>query len=115
MQPSLGGQNTLRGFADYRFHDRNALLVTAEARFALMTHVDLATFWDAGNVAERFGDLDLDKRSWGMGFRLHSRRETFARFDMAHSEEGWKFLFRLNDPLHLSRLTKRTAPVPFVP
>lgn len=115
LQPSLGGHNSLRGYADYRFHDRNMLLVNAEARIAMMTHVDAALFWDAGNVAPRVGDLNLDKRSWGAGLRLHTRRQTYARFDMARGDEGWRFTFRLTDPLHLSRLTRRTAPVPFVP
>jgi outer membrane protein assembly factor BamA len=115
LQPSLGGHNSLRGYGDYRFHDRNLLLVNAEARIAMMTHVDTAIFWDAGNVAARFGDLNLDQRSWGVGLRLHSRRQTYARFDVARGNEGWRFLFRMNDPLQLNRLKKRTATVPFAP
>jgi hypothetical protein len=115
LQPSLGGHNTLRGYSDYRFHDRNSLVVNVEARLALFTHVDAAVFADAGNVAARMSDLNLDKRSYGVGWRMHSRESTFARFDIAHGAEGWRFLFRLTDPLHLSRLTRRLAPVPFVP
>jgi Omp85 superfamily domain len=115
LQPSLGGANTLRGYTDYRFHDRNMLVLNLETRVALMTHMDVAVFLDAGNVAPRIGDLDLDKRSYGAGLRLHSRRNTFARVDVARGGEGWRFLFRLNDPLSLSRLLRRTAPVPFVP
>ena len=91
------------------------LLLNLETRVALMTHVDVAAFLDAGNVASRIGDLNLDKRSYGIGFRLHARRNTFARFDLARGDEGWRFVFRLNDPLSLSRLLRRTAPVPFVP
>jgi hypothetical protein len=115
LQPSLGGHNTLRGFTDYRFHDRNLLVVNVEARFAIFTHVDAAVFVDAGNVAPYLSDLNLDKRSYGVGWRLHSRQSTFARLDLAHGAEGWNFLFRLSDPLHLGRLTRRLAPVPFVP
>ena len=115
LQPSLGGSTTLRGYADYRYHDRNMLVVNAEARVALMTHLDAAVFADAGNVAPRLGDLNLDKRSYGAGLRLHSRRNTFARLDVARGGEGWRVLFRLNDPLSLSRLLRRTAPIPFVP
>ena len=115
LQPSLGGHNTLRGYVDFRFHDRNLLAVNAEARFAIFTHLDAAIFADAGNVAPRVADLNLDKRSYGVGWRLHSREWTFARFDVARGGEGWQFLFRLNDPLHLSRLMRRMAPVPFVP
>jgi outer membrane protein assembly factor BamA len=115
LLPSLGGSNTLRSFTDYRFHDRNMLAANAELRIAMMTHVDLAMFADAGNVAPQIGDLDLDKRSYGAGLRFHTRRQTFARIDIAHGSEGWKYLFRLNDPLSLSRLQRRAAAVPFVP
>ncbi len=115
MLPSLGGANTLRSFADYRFHDRNMLVANAELRIAMMTHVDLAMFADAGNVAARIHDLDLDKRSYGAGLRFHARRLTFARIDVAQGNEGWRFLFRLTDPFALSRLERRAAVVPFVP
>lgn len=115
LQPSLGGRNSLRSYADYRFRDRHLLLFNSEARLALMTHVDAAVFVDAGNVAARVADLDIDKRSYGAGLRLHSRRQTFARFDVAHGDEGWHVLFRLTDPLSLSRIGRKTAPAPFVP
>lgn len=115
MLPSLGGANTLRSFTDYRFHDRNLLVANAELRIAMMTHVDLAMFADAGNVAARFEDLNLDKQSYGAGLRFHTRRQTFARVDVAQGTEGWRFLFRLTDPFALSRLERRTVVVPFVP
>lgn len=115
LQPSLGGANSLRGYADYRFHDRNMLVVNAEARIALMTHMDLALFADAGNVAAERRDLDLAKQSFGAGLRLHTRRMTFARIDAARGDEGWRFLFRLTDPLDLARLSRRSASAPFVP
>jgi hypothetical protein len=115
MLPSLGGAKTLRSFADYRFHDRHMVVANVELKLALMTHLDLAVFGDAGNVASRFEDLDFAKRSYGVGLRLHTRRQTFALADVAHGAEGWRLLLRLNEPLALSRLAKRAASVPFVP
>jgi hypothetical protein len=115
LQPSLGGVNTLRSYADYRFHDNNMAMATAELRFALMTHLDFALFTDAGNVARRARDLDFERRSYGAGFRLHTRRETFALLDVANGDEGWRVLFRLKDPLALARLSKKSTLVPFVP
>jgi hypothetical protein len=115
LLPSLGGANSLRSFADYRFHDRNMAVANAELRLAMMTHVDLAFFTDAGNVAARIQDLNLDKRSYGAGLRLHTRRQTFARFDAATGAEGWRFLFRLTDPLAFTRLERRASVVPSVP
>lgn len=111
MLPSLGGSSSLRSFADYRFHDRNMVLANAELRLAMMTHVDLAFFADAGNVAPRFEDLNLDKQSFGGGLRFHTRRQTFARIDVANGAEGWRFLFRLNDPLAFKRLERRATVV----
>jgi hypothetical protein len=46
---------------------------------------------------------------------MHTPQSTFARFDVAHGDEGWRFMFRLTDPLHLTRLSRRTAAIPFVP
>ena len=115
LLPSLGGSNTLRSFADYRFHDRSMALANVELRLALMTHVDLAFFTDAGNVAARVEDLNLDKRSYGAGLRLHTRRQTFARMDIANGAEGWRVLFRLTDPLAFTRLERRASVVPSVP
>jgi hypothetical protein len=115
LQPNMGGVNTLRSFTDYRFRDNNMLVFSAELRLALMTHLDVALFADAGNVAARVDDLDLEKRSYGAGFRLHTRRETFAMVDMATGDEGWRVSFRLKDPLSFGRITKRALLVPFVP
>lgn len=115
LQPSLGGVNTLRSYTDYRFHDDNMLVAQAELRLALMTHLDVAVFADAGNVAARAGDLDLAKRSYGAGLRLHTRRETFAMVDAATGDEGWRVSFRLKDPLGLGRINKRAFLAPFVP
>ena len=115
LQPSLGGSSSLRAYESYRFHDRNMLLATAELRVKLFTHIDWAVFADAGNVAATIGDLNLDRRAYGMGFRVHTDRATIARIDAAHGDEGWRLTFRINDPFRLSRVGKRTAPLPFAP
>ena len=117
MLPSLGGQNTLRGYRDYRFHDRDLLALSAESRWALTTHVDGAVFLDAGTVAPRVDDFRLSrlKTSYGVGVRVHTRTTTLGRFDVGHSREGWRFLFKLNDPLELKRSSRRSTVAPFVP
>ena len=115
LLPSLGGHNTLRAYPDYRFHDRNLVLVNSELRVAMMTHVDASVFVDAGNVAAHLGDLNLDRRSYGAGLRVHTRRQTFARLDVARGDEGWRLVVRLSEPFDLSRLARRTPAVPFVP
>jgi hypothetical protein len=115
MLPSLGGNNSLRSYDDYRFHDQNLLLANVESRWTLWTHLDGALFLDAGNVGARVQDLNLDKLSVGGGLRLHTGKATFARLDVAYGAEGWNAVFRTSDPLRLARLTRRVAAVPFVP
>jgi hypothetical protein len=115
LLPSLGGHNTLRGYADYRFHDRHLMAVSVESRWALWPHLDAAFFFDAGNVAARVTDLDLARTSAGFGLRLHTTKTTLARFDVGHSAEGWRIMFKLSDSFRMGRLNKRTAAIPFVP
>ena len=115
LMPALGGSNTLRAFANYRFHDRHFALANLEMRVALLAHLDAAVFADAGNVAPRMADLNLSRTSFGIGFRLHSEKATFGRLDVTKGVEGWRLTVSSSDPLHLSRLSRRTAPVPFVP
>jgi outer membrane protein assembly factor BamA len=115
LLPSLGGNNSLRGYPDFRFRDRAMLLLNAEARVALLTHLDTVAFVDAGNVAVRPSLLDLALRSYGAGVRVHSRRATFARLDLARSREGWRVVVKVADPFNSWRTARRTAVVPFTP
>jgi hypothetical protein len=115
LMPSLGGASTLRGYSNYRFHDRHLLFASTESRWPLFVHVDLAAFVDTGTVAARVEDLGLDTWVYGGGLRLHSHSSTIGRVDVAHTPEGWAVLFRSSDPFNLARLKKWTAAVPFVP
>jgi hypothetical protein len=115
LAPSLGGGTTMRGYSHYRFHDRNAAVINAETRVAVFEHIDAALFVDVGNVAARFHGLNLKKTSYGFGIRIHSATANFAVFDLGHGSEGWNFGFRVADPFRFSRVTTRTAPIPFAP
>ena len=118
LMPSLGGQGTLRGYQDYRFHDNDMQVFNAEVRCALFTHIDAAAFADAGKVASRTGDLDLQRlrRSYGAGLRVHNSTNTLVRLDVGHSPEGWHVFLKMSDPFKRSApISGRAAVVPFVP
>jgi hypothetical protein len=118
LMPSLGGQNTLRGYRDYRFHDNDMQAFNAESRWALFTNVDAAVFVDAGKVTPRAGDLDFKhlRKSYGAGLRVHNATSTLARLDIGHSTEGWRVFFKLSDPFKRSTpASGRSTVVPFVP
>jgi hypothetical protein len=115
LMPTLGGHNTLRAFHNFQFHDRHALLVNAESRWSLFTHVDAAVFLDAGSVARTAGQLNLDTTSYGVGLRVHTERATIARLEIARGSQGWQLLFRTSDPFRLSRGRRHVAAIPFTP
>jgi len=95
-QPTLGGSQVLRGFREFRFQDRNSLVMTAEYRWEASWLLDGALFVDAGTVAFDRRDLtlhDLDV-SYGFGFRVHSNSAFVARLDLAFSREGFIPLLR---------------------
>ena len=90
-QPTLGGKQSLRGFREFRFRDRNSLLFTAEYRWEAWWLLDPALFVDAGKVAARRSDLDLSdlEASYGIGFRFHTTTRFILRLDLAKSREGF--------------------------
>jgi hypothetical protein len=95
MMPSLGGGSSLRGFSSVRFSDRHSLLLQAEWRIMANRFVESAVFYDAGKVASRTSDLDLNhlKSDYGFGLRIHAPMATVLRIDVARSTEGTRLVF----------------------
>lgn len=92
-QPTLGGSTTLRGFEEFRFRDRNALLINAEYRWEAFSGLDMAIFGDWGDVGYTWDDIDVDKlkSDYGLGFRFNTFRSVFLRIDLARSaREGFR-------------------------
>ena len=95
LLPSVGGGSSLRGFSSYRFTDRNSLLLQAEWRIVANRFFESAVFYDAGKVAARTSDLDLNhlKSDYGFGVRFHAPMATVLRVDVARSNEGTRLVF----------------------
>ena len=89
--PNLGGGDRLRGFREFRFRDRNRLLLTAEYRWEAWWALEMALFADVGKVAAERKDIDFHnlESSYGLGFRFHSTKSVSFRFDLAFSREGF--------------------------
>jgi hypothetical protein len=98
MLPALGGGSSLRGYASWRFRDKNSLLLQGEWRVMVNRYLDLAFFYDAGKVTARTRDLDLDglKDDFGVGVRFHGPFATPLRVELARSHEGTAIVFSAN-------------------
>ena len=89
LLPSIGGGATVRGYPDFRFEDRNRLVMNAELRWTPARFLDMALFYDAGKVEARHQDLDFThlKNSYGIGMRLIGVRGYAFRVEAARSRE----------------------------
>jgi hypothetical protein len=94
MLPYVGSGSTLRGFTSHRFRDQNGLTLQAEWRIMANRFMDTAVFYDAGKVAARRADLDLNglKSDYGFGVRFHGPFATPLRIEVARSPEGTRLV-----------------------
>ena len=85
FMPTLGGNDTLRGFREYRFRAPHAILAQGEYRWEIWSGLDGALFYDAGKVADNRSDLnfrDLES-DYGIGFRFNTNSGVMFRVDAA--------------------------------
>jgi hypothetical protein len=80
---SDGTRASLRGFRNYRFRDRNLLLMQAEYRIPVHKYVHTSVFVDAGQVAPRPSDLFSDLRAnTGFSASFVRKGKTVGRMDV---------------------------------
>jgi hypothetical protein len=80
-----GTRATLRSFRNFRFRDRDLVLMQAEYRIPLAEQVHATVFVDSGQVAPRTSELFKDLRT-GTGFSLSYVRngKSLARVDVGY-------------------------------
>lgn len=90
MLPTLGGSTSVRGYRNFRFHDENAILLNVEYRWEAFSGLDMALFFDAGEVRNDWHDIDLQdlNTSYGIGFRFNTYQNVFLRLDVGFGGEG---------------------------
>lgn len=93
LQSSLGGSHFLRGFRSFRFTDQQLVAFSGEYRFDAVPKVELALFFDAGEVFRDTGDFALGdmETTWGAGIRFKSAKKMRLRLDLARSRETTRF------------------------
>lgn len=104
--PAFGGRDTVRGFLDYRFRDGAWALLNAEYRWEAVSGVEMAMFYDVGDVKPRVGLLSLRdvRTSYGLGVRFHSTSSIFMRTEVAFgSGEGTRAFVAFGAPLRVER------------
>lgn len=95
LMPTLGGNDTLRGFREYRFRGPHAILAQAEYRWEIWSGLDAALFYDAGKTASRRADLNFKglERDYGFGFRFNTDEGVVFRVDAGFGSSDGKHLY----------------------
>ena len=95
LMPTLGGNDSLRGFREYRFRGPHALLLQGEYRFEIWSALDGAFFYDAGKVADRRSDLDFNhlEHDYGFGFRFNTDNAVVMRVDAGFGSRDGKHVY----------------------
>ncbi|MCI0607215.1 BamA/TamA family outer membrane protein [bacterium] len=90
LMQTLGGSDTIRGYPDFRFRDKNLFLISTEYRWEPTPAVELVLFYDTGKVFHERSDFDFSnlKSGYGFGVRFKTTDSVFLRLDIGHSEEG---------------------------
>ena len=85
FRPTIGGSNSLRSAADFRFRDRNAAVANFEYRWEAFSGLDMALFTDFGTVAPRLSALEFSRLrgAYGIGLRFNTYKAVFLRLDVA--------------------------------
>ena len=98
LMPTVGGSEDLRGYREFRFRDKNAVVFNLEYRWEAFSGLDLALFGDAGNVFQEADEIRLNKlkTSYGFGFRFNTEQSVFWRIDFGFSPEGMRPFVKFN-------------------
>jgi outer membrane protein assembly factor BamA len=99
LSPTIGGSHTVRSYRELRFRDATYVLVNAEYRWEAFSGLDLALFWDGGDVGTKVEQIRLDefKTGWGLGLRFNTDRRIFLRLDAGFGgPEGPRFFVKFS-------------------
>src|SRR5437016_4612029 len=106
-RPTLGGENTLRGFGLNRFVDDNLYLVNLEERIRIYEkrifdnpiELEVAPFLDFGRVNNHFlSRLTKTQFNPGFGIRALSRPNVVGRLDVGYGKDGGNVFVGLDYP-----------------
>jgi outer membrane protein assembly factor BamA len=97
LSPTIGGSRTVRSYRAARFRDATYVLTNVEYRWEAFSGLDLALFWDGGDVGTTIEQIRLKefKTGYGFGLRFNTDRRIFMRLDAGFGgREGPRFFWK---------------------
>lgn len=100
MMALLGGSNSMRGYYEGRYRDKNKLEAQAELRQHVWRRNGITAWVGAGNVFGRFGEIRAQHilPNYGIGYRWEFKKDVNVRLDYGFGRSGQSgFLFNINE------------------
>ena len=100
MMALLGGSNSMRGYYEGRYRDKNMLEAQAELRQHVWRRNGITAWVGAGNVFGRFGEIRARHilPNYGIGYRWEFKKDVNVRLDYGFGRSGQSgFLFNINE------------------
>jgi outer membrane protein assembly factor BamA len=99
LEPTLGGNDLLRGFERYRFYDQSAFHAAVEHRWHLLSNMHAALFFEGGKVEPKVSQLNFHRLEYsgGIGLRFTIQNTVIMRIDNAVSREGYRFMWTFSN------------------
>lgn len=100
LMAMLGGSNSMRGYYEGRYRDKNLMTAQLELRQHVWRRNGITLWVGAGSVFSRFGDLRTDRilPNYGIGYRWEFKKDVNVRLDYGFGKNGQSgFLFNINE------------------
>lgn len=99
MMASLGGSNTLRGYYEGRYRDKNEMDATIELRQHVWRRNGITLWVGGGTVFPRFDSLrwGMVLPNYGIGYRWEFKKRVNVRLDYGFGRHESGFIFSINE------------------
>lgn len=100
MMALLGSSNSMRGYYEGRYRDKNKIETTVELRQHVWKRNGVVFWVGAGTVFPKFSELRLSRvlPNYGIGYRWEFKKNVNVRLDYGFGKKGQSgFLFNINE------------------
>lgn len=100
LMAMLGGSNSMRGYYEGRYRDKNMMTAQLELRQHVWRRNGITLWLGAGSVFDKFGDIHMDRilPNYGIGYRWEFKKDVNVRLDYGFGKNGQSgFLFNINE------------------
>ncbi len=96
---TLGGSDTMRGYFEGRYRDKNEIDACIELRQHIWRRNGVVAWIGAGSIFPRFSDIRLSHvlPNYGIGYRWEFKRFMNVRLDLGFGRHQTGFIFSINE------------------